>query len=328
MFTHRRNSHWVILDELNLASQPVLESLNSAFDHRGELFIPELNRSFKIDTSRGTRFFACQNPRIQGGGRKGLPKSFLNRFTRVYCDNLTVIDITKILQKSHCNISNYFSQSEKNIDMMRSLTSADILNADDNTMALAKLVLFNQQVEKLMKFSGLGAEFNLRDLMRICHLLSVVSLPLRKIFDLVYRSRIRNQSDRDSFEKLAEEWWNINFTNFNDQILVTEETVKFPEFSLVRNYEKRQVCSLEPPVLTKSFRNLIAQILTTVKSGWMTQLVGEAGSGKSTAVQFCADLIGKRLRQLTLSSATDVTDLLGKFSILILLFSRNSDEEN
>lgn len=31
-----------------------------------------------------TRIFACQNPASQGGNRKGLPKSFLNRFTSVW----------------------------------------------------------------------------------------------------------------------------------------------------------------------------------------------------------------------------------------------------
>jgi len=50
-----------------------------------------------------------------------------------------------------------------------------------------------------------------------------------------------------------------------------------------------------------------------MRSGWMVQLVGDSGSGKSTLVQFCADLAGKRLRQISLSSATDVTDLLGAF---------------
>ena len=194
---------------------------------------------------------------------------------------------------------------------MKDYMSENVLDTDENSMILGKLVLFNQQVEKLMRFSGLGAEFNLRDLMRICHLLSIVNLPLGKIFDLVYRSRIRNGSDCEAFENLAEKWFGIKFDDFNDPILVADSDVKFPEFSILRNYEKRQVCSLDAPVLTKSFRKLTAQILTTVKAGWMTQLVGGAGSGKSTAVQFCADLIGKRLRQLTLSSATDVTDLLG-----------------
>ncbi|KAJ4968280.1 hypothetical protein NE237_014981 [Protea cynaroides] len=49
-------------------------------DHRAEVFIPELGCTFKCTPS--FRVFACQNPSSQGGGRKGLPKSFLNRFTK------------------------------------------------------------------------------------------------------------------------------------------------------------------------------------------------------------------------------------------------------
>jgi midasin len=37
---------WVLLDEMNLASQAVLEGLNSSLDHRGTVYIPELDRSF------------------------------------------------------------------------------------------------------------------------------------------------------------------------------------------------------------------------------------------------------------------------------------------
>ena len=52
------------------------------FDHRGELYVPELDRRFHVDRDQ-TKIFACQNPLQEGGGRKGLPKSFLNRFTQV-----------------------------------------------------------------------------------------------------------------------------------------------------------------------------------------------------------------------------------------------------
>lgn len=74
--------HWIVLDEMNLASQSVLEGLNACLDHRGEVFVPELGMTFHIE-HRSTRIFACQNPQGQGGGRKGLPRSFLNRFTQV-----------------------------------------------------------------------------------------------------------------------------------------------------------------------------------------------------------------------------------------------------
>ena len=70
-----------ILLQINLASQSVLEGLNAVLDHRGEVFIPELGMVFAVQP--GSKLFACQNPMSQGGGRKGLPKSFLNRFTMV-----------------------------------------------------------------------------------------------------------------------------------------------------------------------------------------------------------------------------------------------------
>eukprot|EP00775_Hariotina_reticulata_P010385 gene10385-10543_t len=67
---------WVLLDELNLAGQSVLEGLNGLLDHRQALFVPELSQSFRAHTN--FRLFAAQNPLQEGGGRKGLPKSFLN----------------------------------------------------------------------------------------------------------------------------------------------------------------------------------------------------------------------------------------------------------
>ncbi|XP_046580737.1 midasin-like, partial [Haliotis rubra] len=84
--------HWVVLDELNLASQSVLEGLNACLDHRAEVFIPELGKTFTIQHEQ-SRLFACQNPLSQGGGRKGLPRSFLNRFTQVYIEPLSRGDL-------------------------------------------------------------------------------------------------------------------------------------------------------------------------------------------------------------------------------------------
>ena len=69
--------------QLNLASQSVLEGLNACLDHRAEVSIPELRQTFYVQRGK-TRIFACQNPMYEGGGRKGLPQSFLNRFTQVH----------------------------------------------------------------------------------------------------------------------------------------------------------------------------------------------------------------------------------------------------
>ncbi|EIE25917.1 hypothetical protein COCSUDRAFT_12734, partial [Coccomyxa subellipsoidea C-169] len=90
---------WVLLDELNLAGQSVLEGLNALLDHRAEVFIPELGSSFQCPPT--FRIFAAQNPVQEGGGRRGLPKSFLNRFTRVHVELLDVHDLQFIAGSLH-----------------------------------------------------------------------------------------------------------------------------------------------------------------------------------------------------------------------------------
>ena len=80
---------------MNLATQSVLEGLNACIDHRGEIFIPELSRSFSVNRDQ-TKIFACQNPMSQGGARKGLPRSFLNRFTRVSVKYFTFTFLSQV----------------------------------------------------------------------------------------------------------------------------------------------------------------------------------------------------------------------------------------
>ena len=142
-----RRGAWVLLDELNLASQTVLEGLNAVLDHRAEVravaerapdswpgpcgpprdtlslvrshmhshrcsftpqhhcctalqvFIPELNRTFRCPPT--FRVFGAQNPLQEGGGRKGLPRSFLNRFTRVHVELLRRRDLLFIAAALH-----------------------------------------------------------------------------------------------------------------------------------------------------------------------------------------------------------------------------------
>jgi midasin len=72
--TAMKQGHWVLLDELNLAPQTVLEGLNACFDHREEVFIPEIGQT--VRPGQGFRVFCAQNPMVEGGGRKGLPDSY------------------------------------------------------------------------------------------------------------------------------------------------------------------------------------------------------------------------------------------------------------
>ena len=158
-----REGQWVILDELNLASQSVLEGLNSLLDHRADVYIPELDSTFHCPPS--FRIFACQNPLTEGGARKGLPKSFLNRFTRVYVQPLLDSDMIQIVQSLY--------------PQLRDSTVPHSLPGSNTDNALELMVRFNSAIRRATMVDhsfGLNGgpwDFNLRDLLRWCHLLAV-----------------------------------------------------------------------------------------------------------------------------------------------------------
>jgi midasin len=83
---------------MNLAQQSVLEGLNAILDHRRTVYIPELNQEFPCHPDFFV--FACQNPSASIGGRKSLPKSFLNRFNKIYLEDLTQGDYQVILSRA------------------------------------------------------------------------------------------------------------------------------------------------------------------------------------------------------------------------------------
>jgi hypothetical protein len=59
-----------------------------------QVFIPELGATYRCHPS--FRLFGAQNPVQEGGGRKGLPRSFLNRFSRVAVEVLGAGDLRAI----------------------------------------------------------------------------------------------------------------------------------------------------------------------------------------------------------------------------------------
>lgn len=180
-----KKGYWIILDEINLASQSVLEGLNACFDHRSQVFIAELGRTFSVDKAR-TKIFACQNPFAQGGGRKGLPKSFLNRFAKVYMDPLAHADLLFIATQLYPSLAPH----------------------------LAHMIAFNDRIarevslEKQWGAAGAPWEFNLRDLFRWCDLIMAAAPAAARPGDfvyLLYAARFRTRDDKERvFDRFKE----------------------------------------------------------------------------------------------------------------------------
>uniref|UniRef100_A0A087Y7X1 Midasin n=1 Tax=Poecilia formosa TaxID=48698 RepID=A0A087Y7X1_POEFO len=288
--------HWVVLDELNLASQSVLEGLNACFDHRAEIYIPELGLSFQVQQEK-TKIFGCQNPFTQGGGRKGLAKSFLNRFTQVFVDQLTYKDMEFIG-------NSIFPAIDKEI--------------------ITKMVEFNNRlvqevcVERLWGQKGSPWEFNLRDVFRWCQLMLTDQSP--GFFNpgqhvaLVYADRMRTEADKAKVLLVFREVFGEDYEPYcgSKHFHITPLSVQVG-FSVLCRSGGAPV-ALDPPLsITHQCLKPLESLMKCVDMGWMTIVVGPTASGKTSLVRLLALLTGHRLRVMAMNSAMDTTELLGGF---------------
>ncbi|MCO5587040.1 hypothetical protein L7F22_040985 [Adiantum nelumboides] len=282
---------WVMLDELNLASQSVLEGLNACLDHRGEVFIPELGRSYKCHPS--FRIFACQNPSLQGGGRKSLPRSFLNRFTKVYVNTLSEEDFLFISRSLHPSLPLDFLQ---------------------------KLIQFNTRIVKdtmiTRSYGHLGApwEFNLRDVLRSCALVEGAKQNNFQFLEIVYLQRMRTARDRCCVLNLFEEVFGIPARlDAYPKISLDSKCLIIGKAVLPRSAGPQSWMRTEDLTFLPGQIKILESLLLCVKHGWMSILVGPAGCGKTAIVRLLAKVTGTPLQEFALSSGTDTTDLLGCF---------------
>ncbi|GLH08476.1 Dynein heavy chain, cytoplasmic [Gryllus bimaculatus] len=306
---------WILLDELNLASQSVLEGLNACLDHRGEVFIPELDRSFQVKPGR-THLFGAQNPLRQGGARRGLPQSFLNRFTQVYIDALSDQDLEFII----CSL----------YPMVPSLL-------------VKKMVQFNGRLHRettelhLWGLRGGPWELNLRDLTRWCQAMTRHCTPKEsdmdidfddtsetncnlnpgQFVDLIYVDRMRTFEDKEKVKEIYREEFGSEYPLSCDvpNVHVTQEAVYLGDEILPRIYP--DVLSAPCPVSPEKSLLLLRQQYPALRSlarcvnmNWMSIIVGPSGSGKTCLVHLLSQLAGRELRVMAVNSAMDTTEIL------------------
>ncbi|KKY15461.1 putative von willebrand factor type a [Diplodia seriata] len=284
-----KNGEWVLLDEMNLASQSVLEGLNACLDHRGEVYISELDQTFHQNP--GFRVFAAQNPHHQGGGRKGLPASFVNRFTVVYADIFRLEDLVTICKQQ------FPETTERDIETLTGFISE-----------------LDTQVTN-RKFGALGGpwEFNLRDTLRWLQLLTsqqglLPSGMTRDFLDTVITQRFRSEHDRKCVITLFEQAIKSTvpertyFHNLGkDHIQVGLGLL--PRHPLLQHLPSRH----EP---RKSQLAVMESMMIAVQLNWPVILVGPPGSGKTSLVKQLASAVGAELVTSSMNADIDAMDLV------------------
>lgn len=290
-----QEGHWVLLDEMNLAPQAVLEGLNAVLDHRGTVYLPELGRSFTRHPS--FRIFAAQNPLNQGGGRKGLPKSFVNRFTKVYVEELSPDDLTLVCQHLFPDIRE---------GVIRAM--------------IAFNMRLNEEIVIRRRFAREGSpwEFNLRDVMRWGTLLrQSPSLTPADYLNTIYLHRFRSQADRDEAERIFEDVFTVTAEHCqqNPRWLISTGSFQVGNFIHDRGSE---IPLHRTPRILKHQLAALESVGYCISHSWLSILTGPQNSGKSSVVRALANLTGTYLHEISVHSATDTMDILGSFEQLDL----------
>ena len=326
-----REGRWVVLDELNLAPQSVLEGLNSLFDHRRSLFLPEFNEY--VHAGPGFRIFACQNPTSDGGGRKGLPRSLLNRFLLIAVEPFDMEDLEKIV--SH-TIENASSQQSSSAALPEAFVRG----------VLAGITAFTQKRESGNGYArGSAFEINLRDTVRWVqltlaewdaltdrghttstpHMLHIVYCTIvqrlrarEEQVDLMQTlaASLADQMDdtRDSAQSLMDTFLAAaspgRWQALDERTLLANGI----PFTLPGLSENLSEISEERIRLLPSQSAALTAICLAAHHGVQPVILsGASGVGKSTLIYAAGALFRKKVLSLHLSAGADTIDLLGGF---------------
>ncbi|KAK6730863.1 hypothetical protein RB195_007370 [Necator americanus] len=285
-----KKEEWVLLDEMNLASQAVLEGLNACFDHRRILYIPELGRSFEVPPGNNCRFFACQNPRSQGGNRRALPKSFVNRFTNIYVEDLTKEDILFILKELP--------------------TAAQI--GDVRLEAMVSITMHLAAEHDLL---GGPFSFNLRDLLRWVDLFQKNN-NMSTCFDILFLSRMRRTEDRQRLLHLYEELFGEPCVRTPVVLSADENDLRIGKVRLPRlggTFTAQQSSHR----LLSSQAVLMHHLGVCVDMRWLSLIIGPRNCGKRSTLENLARICGVELHTIVLNSETDAQELIGSYEQVV-----------
>eukprot|EP00915_Cephaloidophora_sp_WS-2016_P006904 GHVH01009313.1.p1 GENE.GHVH01009313.1~~GHVH01009313.1.p1 ORF type:complete len:5962 (+),score=1014.85 GHVH01009313.1:48-17933(+) len=344
-----REGHWILLDEMNLAPQTVLEGLNSLLDHRQTLYLPDHPVEAKrlVSAAKGFQLFAAQNSQSLSG-RKGLPQSLLNRFSRVAVDELTGEDQFIIIRELystsviHAAITERFDASVYGA-IVKSITSA--VREIDETMKNIELHPWEWNMRDVKRIFDLANELWLSTstphscpIEFVCRsFLTLLPIRCRSVegrtaLEVCLKKHVRAELGQvlpsqltldDSSQSTSDEneWDDLFLSGYQEMVATSEALANLPvpasasEWSHFDQLSAVVDCGkLDLKLSLSEQRRSLQLIMQLVQSIQRPVLItGPPLSGKTWMIQNLAKSLNKKLLTMPLSQNTDSSDLLGCF---------------
>lgn len=132
--------------------------------------------------------------------------------------------------------------------------------------------------------------------------------------NIIYVQRMRTAADRRKVVQLYEEVFGRKpYLNPYPRVQLNPQYLVVGNTHIERNrYQSSKSSNSELKILPGLRHSLEAAALC-VQHEWLSILVGPSSSGKTSSVRLLAQLTGNVLNEISLSSASDITDLLGSF---------------
>ena len=240
------------------------------------------------------------------------------RFTKVYANPLTRLDVFSVVRNKFPYIP---------CDILELLVNFNWRLHDDIV------------VKRMYGQVGSLWGFNLRDVFRICQLMlsmnqavnkknegdSIVYNPqlIGELMQTICLQRFRKDDDRRNIALTFEEIFGYQVDALVDPLFrITEKIASFGNVILARRQEGDVLTTpftfsssggLVEPTLFRSQLRPLQSIALCIRMNWPILLVGTHSSGKSTLLQIISQCCGRFLDEISLSSSSDVSDLIGCF---------------
>lgn len=125
---------------------------------------------------------------------------------------------------------------------------------------------------------------------------------------------MRTSADRVEVLKLYEETFGLKpYVNVHPKVKLSPDSLIVGDVSIERYQFQSSWTSNYNLKILPGLRHSLEAIVRCVKHQWLCILVGPPASGKTSLVRLLAELTGNVLNELNLSSATDISEILGSF---------------